>query len=146
MSGLRTYGAIVFACAGTLWGCDRAHMAHVRVGTDFLKSSIAVNTDTPDGLIKSTVETFSRDIQFTCREPATSGAIIECGPAWHRQIVLRKDNRNYEVSYLEAHPGWGKSQDFCRIQSEMFMFFSHRFGRENIEMETNDACGRANYP
>ncbi|WDT72550.1 MAG: hypothetical protein MPW17_06855 [Candidatus Manganitrophus sp.] len=138
---------IVISCVAGLFGCDRAHEAYVRVSTEVLKSSITVTAgQTPGEAIKTAVENFSKEIKFTCREPGAGGAIIECGPSWHRSITLQKQGDVYEVNYLEVHPGWGNSPYFCSIQSEMFSFFSSRFEKKNIELTTNDPCGRIDYP
>ena len=80
-------------------------------------------------------------LNLTCDPSQQPLFILDCGP--HGTLNLHKEDNRLIVIFFQM---WGDSRYFCNVQGHMFEYFALIFGESNVTVETNDACGRKNYP
>jgi len=129
-----------------LGGCDRFHEAHVIIDPRKMKSEVSISRQVTEEKVFSTVvissvKEFASKLNLTCDPSQRPLSILDCGP--HGNLNLRKEEDRFIVTFFQM---WGDSRYFCNVQGHLFEYFPLLFGESNVTVETNDACGRKNYP
>lgn len=139
--GISTLLVMLYAFLG---GCDRFHEAHVIIDPRKLRSEISWQVTEEkvfSTLVIASVKEFAAKLYLTCDQSQRPLFILDCGP--YGKLNLRKEDDRFIVTYFQT---WGDSRYFCNVQGHMFEYFPVIFGESNVTVETNDACGRKNYP
>ena len=141
--GVSTFLIILYASLG---GCDRFHEARVIIDPRIIKSEVRISRQVTEEkvfstVVISTVKEFASKLNLTCDLSQRPLFILDCGP--HGNLNLRKEEDRFIVTFFQM---WGDSRYFCNVQGHMFEYFPQIFGESNVIVETNDACGRKNYP
>lgn len=121
-----------------IFGCDHFHQARIVMDPRPLQQEKTVPDNLAEEKVIAAVKEFAANINFDC---SADFYRLQCGP--HGELRFYKENSKFVVTLFQM---WGDSRCFCNVQGHMFEYFYQKFGAENVKFETNDSCGRRNYP
>jgi hypothetical protein len=139
--GAGTFLVILYAFLG---GCYRLHEARIIIDPHITKSEIRNTRQATEEkvfsiAVISAVKEFGSKLNLTCDLSQRPLVILDCGP--HGDLNLRKEEDRFIVTFFQLR---GNSRYFCTVQEQMCEYFPQIFGESNVELDTDDACGRNN--
>jgi hypothetical protein len=137
---------LLIVLSAFLGGCDRLHEAHVIIDPRKLILEGNIPRQITEEkvfsiVVMSSVKEFAAKLDLTCDPSHRPLFLLDCGP--HGNLNLRKEDDKFIITFIQM---WGNPRYFCNVQGHLFEYFPSVFGESNITVETNDTCGRKNYP
>lgn len=138
---LKRVGTLLITLNLLTLGCDHFHEARVIVDPAMLKSTVNISNHVSEEEVASSVKELASKLDLVCDSSQRPLYILECGP--HGKLSLHKEDGKFVISMFQM---WGDPRYFCNVQGHMFEYFTQKYGKANVKIETNDNCGRKNYP